>query len=127
MERELHSRIWCLIKSLFGSGYARLGIHEIILKYFDIRLFIIAPFVIFFTLWLKIQIYYKSYIWIFISFAILLVTGFVFGINFPIDRDIIRNTYNEKFVEEYNYIDENLKLLYPKKDTNYVLTFQKRK
>jgi hypothetical protein len=96
-----------------------LGIHEIILKYFDIRLFIIAPFVIFFTLWLKIQIYYKSYIWIFISFAILLVTGFVFGINFPIDRDIIRNTYNEKFVEEYNYIDENLKLLYPKKDTNY--------
>lgn len=92
-----------------------LEIHKLLLEYFDIRIFLFAPLAIFFTLWSKFQIYFKSYRWILISFVSIVGIGILLGTKFPINRDILSQNYNHIFDHEFNYIDKQLALYY---DTN---------
>lgn len=95
---------------LFVILYAQRGYESNLKLIEDFKiLFLILPLVIFFQNWISIRNTFRIKKWIVYSFGYYLVVSFIIFLLASVNTEIVDESYSQKFEEEYEYIDNEVK------------------
>ncbi len=73
-------------------------------------LFVLMPIVVFMQSWFTVRLVYQAGKWIFLSLLFCILIAITLKLTTNVNQEILNSAYHQKFEDEYNYIDKEIKI-----------------